>query len=286
MNSRRRESGVVLLLVLMVMAILIVVVGEFSTSAVLDWRIARNREMEARLALDVRSGVEAALLSLADRDEDEEGPFALSIVRETSSIRVRVEDEAGKFNVNGLLLPPEGISQSRAESVFRRLMDLADDPTGNLPAGCADSVISFVRESGSPLPTLGALLSVEGITPDVLWGGEQKEGGSGGLSSLLTVHGDGRIRLGAGDDRVMLALSPKLTPSILAQALAYIRKPTPTPPAQVAALAQDVLPWTTWESSDFTARVEVSREGASKSTRAILHDEGGDLGVALCDELK
>ncbi|MHC4598551.1 MAG: type II secretion system minor pseudopilin GspK, partial [Planctomycetota bacterium] len=61
MTVRSKQHGIVLLLVLMVLAILIVVVGQFATTAVLDWKIAKNRELEAQLTLDVRAGVEAAV---------------------------------------------------------------------------------------------------------------------------------------------------------------------------------------------------------------------------------
>jgi hypothetical protein len=282
MRRNTTQSGVVLLLTLMVLAILIVVVGQFSATAVLDWKIMRNREREVQLTLDARSGLEAVLQGLAERDDGDGGGFALSLDREDSDVEASVEDESGKFSLNALKKPPKGISSSKAEEVFRRLIDLADDPPGVLPPGCADAILAFMSAKERPAPTLAGLLSVEGITKEVLWG--SGDGGSG-LAQLVTVHGDGRIRPGAGDDRVMLALSEKLTPAILEQALEFIRNPTPNPPPQVAELAQDVLPWTTWTSQAFTAEIRVRRGAGQKRLRAAIEAKDKDFRVILCDEL-
>ncbi|MHC5036548.1 MAG: hypothetical protein ACYTHM_04475 [Planctomycetota bacterium] len=286
MKRASKDSGVILLLMLMVLSILIVVVGQFSTTAVLGWQIARNREREVQLALDTRAGTEGVLLALAARGEEEEESFRVGLDRDVGEVEAWVEDETGKFNVNALLNPPKGISTARAEAVLRRLLDLADDPPGTLPAGCADAVVSLIREGDTPLPTLGALLAVEGMTPEALYGEEGELEGGAGLSRLLTVWGDGRIRPGVGDDRVMLALSQRMTPAILASALAYIRNPTPNPPPQVANLAQDVLPWTTWKSQAFSADIVARREGAAKRTRVALAVEGQGFRVVCHDELR
>ncbi|MHC4600955.1 MAG: hypothetical protein ACYS47_18335, partial [Planctomycetota bacterium] len=224
--------------------------------------------------------------ALTAREDDEEGPFPVTLAREASAVNIRVEDETGKFNINTLLAPPPGISQKQAEAALRRLLDHADDPPGTLPTGCADGIVAFLRDGGTPLPTLGALLAVEGIDAVTLWGAVEGEEAGGGLSALLTVHGEGKIRPLVGDDRVMLCLSPRFTPAILQQAITFIRNPTPTPPPKVAALAQDVLPWTTWESSAFVARVEVRRGRNAKRVRAVLGPKNKGFPVIRNDELE
>jgi hypothetical protein len=290
MKKKSRESGVVLLLMLMVLAILIVVVGQFSTTAVLDWQIARNRHREVQFSLDVRTGVEAAKAALSARGENEEGDLSLSVGREDATVEVRIRDESGKFNVNSLVRPPKGVTPDRAETALRRLLDLADHPPGTLPAGTAEGIVTLVKGAEKPLPTLASLLAVEGVTAEVLWGApeadEENADWGGGLARLLTVHGDGRIRPGAGDDRVLLALSSKLTPAVLNMALAYVRNPTGNPSPQVAQLAQDLLPWTTWESQAYAATVEARRDENGRRARVVLGAGEGAWTVIRYDELE
>ncbi|GEM_PF-2977712 len=289
-SSHRKNRGVVLLLTLMVVAILVVVVGQFASTAVLDTKIARNRGRQTQLLLDARAGVEAALSVLSDEPpgEAEAGRLDVVLEREEATIRVHLEDETGKFNLNALKTPPKGITADRAEEVYRRLMDLADDPAGTLPPACAESILAFVRDEEGPLPTLESLLAVEGVTKELLHGpGEGGPGGrEGGLSALLTVRGGGRIRPGVGDDRVLLALSGKMNPKVLQMALDYIRDPVPKPPPQVAALAGDVLPWIVWESDAFTATIEASREGCVKKAKAAFKRNGEVWRLETFDELR
>jgi hypothetical protein len=277
-----RERGAVLLLLLMVLAVLIVVVGQFSYSAALDHRIAWNHQREAQLRFDARTGVEAALQYAAERPAAQEGPANLSIDREEGGVLVRVEDESGKFSVNSLLAPPKGVSAEDAEAALRRLLASADEPPGTLPAGFADGLVALLKGSESPLPTLDSLLAVEGTTAETLWG----NGGDKGLSRVLTVFGDGKVRPGAGDDRVLLAIVPGLEEEAQDELLAFLETPGAKVPASLAAAIKSLAPWIAAESAFYLADVRVQRQESEKRVRSVIALSGSSARVIRYDEVQ
>ncbi|MCU0722665.1 MAG: general secretion pathway protein GspK [Planctomycetes bacterium] len=281
-GGKPRERGAVLLLLLMVLAVLIVVVGQFAHTAALDWRIAWNHQREAQLRLDARAGVEAALQYAAERPPAQEDAAALSIDREEGGVVVRVEDESGKFNVNALLAPPKGVSPEQAEAALRRLLASADDPAGTLPQGLADAVVAKVKGAGAPLPTLDALRGAEGMTAEILWG----ESGDGGLSRVLTAYGDGRVRPGAGDDRVILALAPGLDADALDEIVGLLLNPGGKPSPRTAPLVQALAPWVRGDSEHYLASVRVQREESEKRVRAVLALGPDSARVVRFDEVQ
>lgn len=276
-----RRRGAVLLLTLMVMTILVVLVGQFATTAVIDRRVALNHERAAQLALDVRSGAEAAMDAIASGSAAVEGSAVL-IEREGCSIRVRISDESGKFNLNSLREPPPGVPPEKAEAVFRRVVAAADDPEGTLPPGFADAVIALVRGSETPLLTLASLTALDGITHETLLGAGVRPG----LCALFTVHGEGRIRPGAGEDAVLEAIVSDAPPNAVGAAVALMRDPKTAPPKDLAELIAELGPWITWDGRFYTADVSVDREGDTRRTLVVIDDPGNGPRMLFFDEIE
>jgi len=108
------ERGLALVITLLVVALLTVIVTEFTFSAHIDQRMARNALYSLQATLLARSGInmgEAMLLADEERNYDayieEWGMLGRSdeldtqlLVPDNMRLKVRVEDEMGKLNIN------------------------------------------------------------------------------------------------------------------------------------------------------------------------------------------
>jgi general secretion pathway protein K len=172
---------------------------------------------------------------------------------ETGSVEVKIIDERSKIQVNALVQFPEGqqyhASQrflwerllSRVFSLFELLPEMSEATEDTNPNMIIDSLKDWMDDgddeaitglSGAesdyyqdldppysckngPIDHLGEIALVQGVTP-ILFNGA---GGVGGLSSVVTVHGespagdgkftfDGKINISTADEVVLSALLP------------------------------------------------------------------------------
>ncbi len=288
-----RESGVVLLLVMMVIAVLIVLVGQFSYSALLDRKAARNYLDSAQTMLDVASAAEAACEYLdrhaAPLKEPEEMTFNLA----GAEIKLELHDEQGKFNVNSVKTPPPGVSAEEAALVFEAVLKNADKPAGTLDSGLDDSVIALVKESPMPILTMG-MLSDGGGTGDL---GLAPDGGSAspdpayaGLASFLTVWTDGKINPASAPDAVLLAitgLEDDLRGSRAGQLRDKLLNPGANVPSQVSEAAARAGKWMKDGSDVYSAFISTDRNGFRKQAQAVFRKgASGKFETVLVNEME
>ena len=195
-GSRR---GAVLLLVLMVTSVLIVLVGRFSYGSALDLALARNQIADAQAECDLAGAVNVLKAALVE--ESPENPIELDLP--SGKVTIRWTDESGKFNLNVLRTEETALAASRLEKLFRIL----EEESKVHVLGLAGEITDFVLSSERPLFSLGELTQVEGITREVLEGGEE----GGGLADYITVYSDGKIRPESAPDEVLSCLDEGVT---------------------------------------------------------------------------
>ncbi len=128
--------------------------------------------------------------------------------------RFAAEDEGAKLNINALIgqdptgavlynallkLPQlQGADGSEVAAAIVDWVDEDDEPGLSSNGAASGAENEYYSSLGNPyqcknrpLNTLGELLLVKGVTPQLLYGTDQNQSGSGdrGLSEFLTVHG-------------------------------------------------------------------------------------------------
>jgi hypothetical protein len=270
---------VVLLLTLMVIAVLVVLVGQFSYSSVLDRKVARNHLDNAQTHLDVASASAAVCAYLDKREEPVTGVVNLTLEMEGAEIDVLLSDEQGKFNLNAVVSPPPGVGTEEAEAVFERVFKNADQPAGTLPAGLDESALRLVKESETPLYTLGALARAGEVDWETLEAREDTastEGGLTGLGTFVTVWTDGRVNPRTAPDEVLLALANLGGGGNAADLLREkLLNPGAAVPPYVANAATRARRWVTGESRVYSAVIRTDRDGYRKTAQVVFRKPQG-----------
>ncbi len=291
-RRRRGDRGVVLLLVLMVIAVLIVLVGQFAYSALLDRKVARNHLDNAQTYLDVNSAGQA-LCELLDKRGGSalKAPESLTLDLEGAEVSIVLSDEQGKFNVNSVRTPPQGVSAEEAEQVLEALLKNAGKSGNSMNTGVDESVISLVKDGESRILTLGGILGsgeAEGSAPDAGPAGVPDGEGAGGLEALLTVATDGKINPESAPDAVLLAVAgldddgrgdqAELLRAKLADGSAAV-------PQAVADAAARAAKWLAPGSRVFSAVVSTDRNGFRKRAQVFLGKGEAGFAVVTVNEL-
>ena len=220
------QSGAVLIVVLMVLIIMSLIVMQFAFSMSLNRMIAVNMTESPRLAYLAYGGVEYTKnLLRVDRQQNEidtlheawanpKPPFD-----PTSNVKVTVQDECGKINVNSLVLG-SAVNIPLKEALERlflamdinieavhRLVDYIDpDMEGDFEDGAKNA----------PLDNLTELMNIEYITPEVFFTLSRPEDAQDddeekqlGLVDLLTTLGPGQVNINTAPEQVIRALFGK-----------------------------------------------------------------------------
>jgi type II secretory pathway component PulK len=269
-----RRRGVVLLLVMLVVSILFVILGQFSYSAKIDRALAENHVRNAQAWCDFMSAVAVCKAAVAR----EGAPSALSFELAQGGIAVAWTSESGKFNLNTLRSEEPGIPTEQCERLFKTL-----EENGTLTTlGLAKQVIEFVKGAERPLLTLGELLQVEAITPELLKGVEGKEG----LSKFLTVYSDGTIDIGQAPAEVVACLDESLSnPRTLELLKEKLKNPQAQVPGYIETLARQLKDSTTSDMPSYLARVTVTSAFAARTFEVALRKSERGAALVLCNEI-
>jgi hypothetical protein len=286
---KRRDPGVVLLLTLMVVALLVVLVGQFSFSAVLDRKVARNYLDYAKAGFAIRSASTAVSAYLAKEKEPFSGGRELTLDLGDTSLLVLLADEQGKFDLNALAEPPSGVGTEEAQEVFELLCRKID----TLPAGFSESVLTLVRESEGPFYTLGALFQTGDLTWETLeprLDETSTEGRLSGIGAFLTVWSGGRINPATAPDEVIEAVA-RISGDLSAGELEALRKkmtdPSVVVPPHLQKAADRAEKWIVRNSSVYSAVITADRGGFRRKAQVVFRpDDGGAFRAVLVNELE
>lgn len=196
---RRRDGGVALLLALLVLVILILLVNQMTITSLHDRTIAENHLADLQNTYGTRSGYHQALLFLEDDGERAAGvdslgerwaaPIGFPLGK--AAVQVTVADSE-RFISLAKLVNDKGEVNPRQAGQLRRLVRILRHPPDT-----ADRIIDYIdldtkgsfesRARNDRLMNQEELLRVEGIEPEVLYGGTVAGEPRKGILEFVTV---------------------------------------------------------------------------------------------------
>lgn len=256
--KRTRDRGVALILALLVLVILVVIIMQMTTSSLHNRTVAENHLADLQNSYAARAGYQRALLFLqADTDER---PDVDSLLERWA---VPIEFDLGRSQVRVTILDCER---------FLNLSQLVNDKGEQIPAVCdqlrrlvkvlrftpdiADRIIDYVdadskgefeaKAKNDRLYNVEELLRIEGITPEMVYGGlingERRKGlrefvtiwpkstgdsGTAGTTAAPTAgtaatgSTTGQININTASSEILQSLSDQMTPVIADAIVAY-----------------------------------------------------------------
>ncbi len=296
---RRGERGVALLLALLTMVLMTVVVIEFTVSSQVDYRRAATWLAGRRAALLADGGVTLAGevlhydFSLGDTDslQDVWARDIPPVDTGAGMLAVRIEDEQGKLNLNGLATGALSPAGRRFQSLLRRLdldpalaapladwVDRNKDPGQGPLAAEAEWYSSqdppYLPRNG-PLRSYAELALVRGFTAEVLVK----------LRRFVTVlpDFDSKVNANTAPPEVLASMDPRLDDEGIVKRLVDAR--TAKPFAKVSSMtvvsgmetfpAEEIDRLFTFRSSWFRVRSTGDVAGAMRSTEALVERANG-----------
>lgn len=295
-----------LVLALAVIALLVSLVVDFSYTMMVDLTLAANLRDGQKAFYVARSGVELAkhLLQKDDPafdalDEDwallPEHPGFLSADDE-GRFKVTIEDEAAKIPINKLITGDKDKVDLVVRAQLERLFELLEldpelidpiidwlDPDNNpQPFGAEDAYYQSLPSpypcKNGPLDALEELLLVKGMTKEILYGTEEKQG----LIHFLTLFSDGKININTASVEVLASLSDKID-NVTAQAIIDYRQKNPfqeikyddikSLPGMTLEIFNDIKDQCDVKSSTFSLRVEGQVREIKKVIYTVLKRE-------------
>ncbi len=242
-KGRRREGGVALILALLVLAILIVLIGQMTATSLHNRTVSENQLADLQNAYGTRSGYHQGLLFLqadlekAPNVDSLQERWAAAMQLEVGRARVTVEVRDAERGLNlSTLVNEKGEAVPAATAQLQRLvLELGHTPD------VADRIIDYVdgdarggfesRARNDRLFNVDELLRVEGLTREVVFGGEGKRG----VAEFVTVwpreapEGGGpvtaAVNVNTAPAEVLASLSDKMTPGAAQAIVAWRAQP-------------------------------------------------------------
>jgi general secretion pathway protein K len=222
-RQRGNEKGIALLVTLLILVLIVALVHEvFRIGAQSAQSGAYGRD-SIRCILLAEGGTGAARIALRVDARDNQydtldevwSRAALPITLGDGEVRVTIEDEERKIDLNRLMLPNGNAPDDRRLAVFQRLLDIL-----GIDRTVADAVVDWLDNDENPriggaespyylgLPnpyrakndlfdTIGELRLVRGVTGEVL----EK------LTPFVTVSSSGMVNLNTAPKEVLMSLS-------------------------------------------------------------------------------
>jgi general secretion pathway protein K len=235
------QTGIALLIVLWILTILMVVVLSFSylikteMLATLSFKGGMERKLLAE------GGVERGIMELFYRNVyknqtvELEGREVWRVDGTSHTGQVgdgfyttRIIDESGKVDINTVsevllknLVVNAGIQAEEADVVVDSIMDWKDpDDLHRLHGAESDYYMSLANPyeaKNARFDSLEELLLVKGVTPEILYGSNEKKG----IINFLTVHSKrNTVNVNAAPKEVLLAV-PGITPELADAIISY-----------------------------------------------------------------
>jgi len=242
---RRRDRGIALLLALLVLVILAVLISQMTVTSLHNRTVSENHLADLQNTYANRSGYHQALLFLqADSELSAEVdslserwavPFPLDLGK--ARVEVIVRDSERAINL-AQLVNDKGEPNPTVVAQLRRLVKaLRHRPD------VADRIIDYVdkdtrgefeaRARNERLFNLEELLRVDGLAPEVLYGGSHEGEEKKGILEFVTVWpatlaagaAPGVVNPNTAPAEVLMSLSDEMTPGAAEAIVAWRRQP-------------------------------------------------------------
>ncbi len=299
-NLHSTENGIALIIVLWILTILMVLAMSFSYAARTELysTIAFRESIEQKFLAE--AGIERAITELfyyqmyKDQTVELEGLGVWKVDNTPYDVQtgagicsVRIMDEMGKVDINAgsevvlkNLFISSGVQPEQADIIVDSMMDWRDpDDLYRLNGAESDYYMSLpvpYKAKNANFDTLEELLLVKGMSPEILYGSNEKTG----VIDFLTVNSrQRRININAAPREVLMAV-PGITPE-LADTIINIRQTGTIDSPQMIALPPDSLNYiTTGESTSATFTVTSTGRSKDKkggyTVRAVINISGQD----------
>jgi len=244
--KRTRDEGVALILALLVLVILVVVILQMSASSLHNRTVAENHLADLQNAYGARAGYARAVLFLqADAEERPEVDtlqerWASPIEFELGKAQVHVTIcDAERFINLSQLVDDKGEQNPVVVGELRRLVKLLHHTPD-----IADRIIDYIdadskgefesRARNDRLYNLEELLRIDGITPEIVYGGTFAGEERKGLREFLTIWprttgdasaGVGQVNLNTAGSEVLQSLSDLMLPTMAEAIVAFRTQP-------------------------------------------------------------
>ncbi|HQT96555.1 MAG: hypothetical protein B7Z62_02285 [Deltaproteobacteria bacterium 37-65-8] len=222
-RRRENEKGIALLVTLLILVLIVALAYEVFRIGAQSAQTGAYGRDSIRCILLAEAGTGAARIALRQDARDNRydtldeiwSRAALPIELGDGEVRVTIEDEERKIDLNRLMLPNGNAPDDRRLAVFQRLLD-----TLGIDRAVADAVVDWLDNDenprvggaessyylGLPYPyrakndlfdTVGELRLVRGVTPEVF----------GKLLPFVTVSSSGKVNLNTAPKEVLMSLS-------------------------------------------------------------------------------
>lgn len=245
------EKGIALVLTLLILTVLVVTGLELNRAVRVEATLAGNFRDLTQAGYIAQSGVEIARALIKEDDpaydswQDKWAQFEnLSFLSANffpeGHFTGRITDEAGKFNLNGLVDSSTQLVDAKKKEQLERLLYVLGQPADWVEAlldwldtddqprtrGAERDYYSSLKKpypaKNGDLNSIEELLLLKGMEPGILYGKEGREG----LRDYVTVHSEGKININTASLPVLMSLSPSVTKT-MAQAVLDYRRLTP-----------------------------------------------------------
>ncbi len=224
--GRDKHGGYALIITLWVLVLLSMLAMTFNLSSRLSTAMVRNFKEETVANYLAVSGYNMVLREImADRDRavdfmDEEGRFYLdresgpvpdTIHLPEGDVRVRVEDEEGRININHvsenilrLVLKNRGVDWEKQNELIDSLKDWIDPDDAHRLNGAEDEYYELLgyQAKNDRLDLLDELLLVKGFDRELVYGNDE----SPGLARYFTTFGTGGLNINTASRELMRLL--------------------------------------------------------------------------------
>jgi type II secretory pathway component PulK len=242
---RRRDEGIALILALLVLVILVVVILQMTASSLHNRTLAENHLSDLQNTYGARAGYHRAMIFLqVDQEKAPEvdslrerwaSPFEFELGK--AHVQVSIADSERYINLSqlvndkGEVIPVVASQLRRLVKVLRHTPDIADRIIDYIDA---DSKGEFeARAKNDRLYNLEELLRIDGISPEVVYGGTFDGQERKGLRDFLTIWPKtapdgsqaGMVNINTASSEVLQSLSDQMTPAVAEAIVAYRTQP-------------------------------------------------------------
>lgn len=302
-GSRGGKRGSALLAVLATVTVLGAVAFALGSAARSGMERAAARRDLSRAYFLARGGIEAALHELAlQAGTSSAGKQVLRYEYESGTVEVTAISDAGKLDVNRVgsatlaaLLTTLGAEPGRASALAKGIAAYRSDLRAGWPrrfspapklSGERRELSSFERRQAS-IQAVEELLSVEGVTPDLVYGAYRpKESGSPGLrrapglAALLRTDGPAAVDVNAAPSEVLSAagISASMAARIVAARARNPLRPGDPLLAQAARSASGVALVAAGETTSWSLTATARLGGPRRAVRTVAASAAVEAG--------
>ena len=244
---RRKDRGIALLLALLVLIILVVVILEMAATSLHNRTLAENHLSDLQDTYGARAGLARAMLFLqADLEQApdvdslrEMWATPIEFTLGKAAVRVQICDAERFINLS-MLTNDKGEPNPVVVSQLKRLVKIL-----KLTPDIADRIIDYIdadskgefeaNAKNDKLFNLEELLRIDGLTPEIVYGGVFPDGERKGLREFLTIWPKtadggvppGTVNINTAPVEVLWSLSDQMTQGVAEAIVAYRTQPGP-----------------------------------------------------------